>query len=140
MAASDFESVFATGRFDVADIAGSRMYGGIGNDVLLGSDRWDRMQGGPGEDTLLGFRGRDWIRGGGDRDHISGDQGIDDLHGGNGNDQILLEHADTVRGGAGHDECLQLFNYADAQTISCEIVEEADLGLRNEFRAFRGES
>lgn len=71
------------------DIAGGRNFGGIGNDTIHGSSRWDRMQGGPGADRLYGYAGRDWMRGGPGNDLVDGGRGIDDTKGGLG--------ADTVR-------------------------------------------
>lgn len=90
---------------DRADTRGSRIFGGSGDDTIVGSNRWDRMQGGPGEDLLFGYEGRDWIRGGADTDAIDGGDGIDDLHGGNGLDYIRATAGDVVRGGAGRDRC-----------------------------------
>lgn len=104
---------------DRADSRGARMFGGAGDDVIYGSDRWDRMQGGLGEDMLFGFEGRDWIRAGGDADIVDGGPGIDDLHGGAGRDSILLTNGDSVRGGAGSDECT-IERGSPARIISCE--------------------
>lgn len=88
-----------------SDSRGARMFGGLDDDVIYGSNRWDRMQGGPGNDQLFGFEGRDWIRGGPGADQIDGGIGIDDLHGGNGPDRIKVTNGDRVRGGAGRDFC-----------------------------------
>lgn len=102
------DTIFAaTGSTEAArkDSRGARIFGGKGDDVVYGSNRWDRMQGGPGEDLLLGFEGRDWMRGGPDADQVDGGEGIDDLHGGNGKDLVLVTTGDTVRGGAGRDQC-----------------------------------
>lgn len=90
----------------LADIKGSRIFAGAGDDIVYGSDRWDRMQGGPGDDLLLGFAGNDWMRGGPGADRVVGHKGKDDLHGGSGPDHINAERNDTnVRGGAGNDFC-----------------------------------
>jgi Ca2+-binding RTX toxin-like protein len=88
-----------------ADTRGARMFGGAGNDHLIGSTRWDRMQGGLGIDELYGYEGQDWIRAGGGNDFVDGGPATDDLHGGNGNDTIQLTSGDDVRGGAGLDLC-----------------------------------
>lgn len=89
-----------------ADTRGARMFGGAGDDMLFGSNRWDRMQGGIGLDLLEGFDGRDWLRGGADVDVVNGGQGIDDVHGGNGSDRLSVTTGDIVRGGAGPDWCV----------------------------------
>ncbi len=88
------------------DERGARIFGGAGDDLIFGTDRWDRMQGGPGEDRLFGLEGRDWIRGGPGRDEVNGGAGIDDVHGGNGSDRVTVTNGDTVRGGAGLDWCV----------------------------------
>lgn len=105
-----------------SDTRGARMFGGAGNDIIYGSDRWDRMQGGAGADTLLGYEGRDWMRGGADRDHVEGGSNIDDLHGGNGNDRIIVDGNDMVRGGAGlRDNCTIRGASVPQPLISCEL-------------------
>ena len=88
------------------DTRGARIFAGIGNDTVIGSDRWDRMQGGPGNDQLLGFRGNDWIRGGQGNDVLVGHGGNDDIYGGGGSDRIDGDRFDgNVRGGPGLDSC-----------------------------------
>ena len=113
------DTLRAVGADETDLVGGSRMFGGAGNDILVGSTRWDRMQGGAGNDWLRGFTGRDWIRGGADNDRIFGDGGIDDLHGGNGTDFIQIQDLDIVRGGAGTDGCLYASPRAEL-VISCE--------------------
>ena len=83
------------------DTAGSRMFGGAGNDEVHGSTGWDRMQGGPGNDTLNGYASRDWLRGGPGNDIVDGGAWIDDMNGGLGRDQVFVEGPDLARGGAG---------------------------------------
>ncbi len=88
------------------DTRGARMFGGLGNDDMYGSNRWDRMQGGPGDDQLFGYEGRDWLRGGPGRDNVNGGAGIDDVNGSNGNDRITVTAGDSIRGGNGIDWCV----------------------------------
>ena len=126
-AQGDDEIYAASGSdaFAREDSRGARMFGGAGNDIIYGSNRWDRMQGGNGEDILLGFEGRDWMRGGANDDTVDGGPGIDDLHGGSGNDVIELTDGDSVRGGAGVDEC----NISVGETSlerSCELPTTPD--------------
>lgn len=101
-----FAADFGTSAASRDDIRGARMFGGLGNDIIHGSNRWDRMQGGPGFDELNGYEGRDWLRGGPDRDWVNGGPGIDDVHGGNGPDRITVTNGDSVRGGNGSDWCV----------------------------------
>ena len=73
---------------ELTDTAGGRNFGGIGNDTIHGSSRWDRMQGGPGADRLYGYKGRDWMRGGPGNDLVNSGPGIDDARGGIGTDTL----------------------------------------------------
>ena len=102
------------------DSRGARMFGGAGDDVIFGSNRWDRMQGGEGNDKMFGFEGRDRLRGGGGIDALNGGPGADDLGAGGANDTIWVTRGDTVHGGPGlRDQCLG--EVATAATIrSCE--------------------
>ncbi len=104
----------------IADTAGSRMFGGSGVDVLIGGNRWDRMQGGDGNDFLFGLEGRDWMRGGVGDDTIIGGVGIDDINGNLGADRIYVVGADLTRGGFGNDVCVSGANSMAARIWSCE--------------------
>lgn len=88
------------------DSRGARIFAGAGDDVVVGSNRWDRMQGGPGNDHLLGYEGNDWMRGGPGADTVVGHLGNDNISGGVGNDWIHADFSDgNVRAGAGNDTC-----------------------------------
>ena len=121
------------GRFNATtpsfsqDTAGGRMFGGIGNDIIIGSNRWDRMQGGAGDDLLLGMEGRDWMRGGTGNDIILGGGGIDDINGNQGNDEIILHSQDIGHGGFGLDTCTTgLAGTANPTLRSCENQADID--------------
>ncbi len=116
------DSIYSADGVDVAsrsDTRGMRAFGGAGNDMIHGSNRWDRMQGGAGNDQLFGYEGQDWMRGGANADSIDGGAGADNMHGGNGNDSIMVTKGDTVRGGAGSRDTCNVRGVA-AQLISCE--------------------
>lgn len=100
------DQLYATSPGSRDDTRGARMFGGAGNDELVGSNRWDRMQGGPGNDVMRGFAGRDWMRGGAHSDLVDGGGGIDDLHGGSGGDVVVASEGDRVRAGIGDDRCV----------------------------------
>lgn len=105
------------------DSAGGRFFGGQGDDIIFGSNRWDRAQGGPGDDRLQGFNGRDWLRGGADEDFLEGGGNIDDLHGGNQNDIIEAGGGDIVAGGAGNADVCRFANQP-ASLRGCEVFLE----------------
>lgn len=100
------------------DEFGGRIFAGAGNDLVIGSNRWDRVQGGTGNDRLQTYEGRDWIRGGPGNDRITGGGAIDDIHGGPGGDWIAATAGDLIRAGYGIDTCTN----ADVATRawSCE--------------------
>ena len=71
------------------------LYGGKGDDVLLGQGGNDTLYGNEGRDTLYGGTGNDTLYGGMGNDTLYGGAGNDILVGGTGND--------TLYGGAGSD-------------------------------------
>jgi Ca2+-binding RTX toxin-like protein len=76
-----------------ADVEG--MYGGSGNDVIIGNDNANQLYGGPGNDIMFGYHGNDYMSGGDGNDSMWGHDGNDTLHGGYGNDSMV--------GGFGND-------------------------------------
>ena len=72
-----------------------QMYGGSGNDTLIGSSGSDFLYGGDGDDILWGRNGHDVLVGG---------AGSDQLFGENGDDFLLVDEMDpSVTGGLGYD-------------------------------------
>src|SRR5688500_3481033 len=74
----------------------SRIYGGVGDDTLVGGGRRDLLDGGAGDDVLSA---------GAADDRLFGDDGLDELLGRGGRDFLDGgEHADRLSGGGGSDE------------------------------------
>lgn len=73
---------------------GITLYGGAGNDTLIGSAYTDYLYGEDGDDHLYGNAGSDVIYGGSGTDYASG---------GDGNDTFYLGTGWTADGGAGND-------------------------------------
>ncbi len=120
----------ATNEWEI-DTAGARMFGGEGDDMLWGSNRWDRMQGGPGNDILAGFEGRDYLRGGPGNDQLIGGTNIDDMNGNTGADRIFIQDADKAQGGFGNDECGG-FTWEDITIpASCETEFSTTMAMIN---------
>lgn len=117
-------------KADRTDSKGARMYGGAGNDLIVGSTRWDRMQGGIGVDNLAGFEGKDWMRGGGGNDFLDGGGNADDMNGGNGADRMLSIGGDTLRGSNGNDLCA--VTGQPALQLSCTTNPNAYATARHE--------
>lgn len=93
------------------------VYGGAGNDSLTGDDGDDlldgdtgndSMQGGTGNDSLYGGAGNDTLEGGSGNDLLSGGSGNDLLVGGSGSDTFVGGMGDTIVGGAGDNDVLDL--------------------------------
>jgi Ca2+-binding RTX toxin-like protein len=94
-------------------LGGIEMYGGEGDDTLIGgsgpdaemgNNGNDLLIGGAGDDGLNGGNGSDTLIGGAGNDLLSGGDGTDRLNGGDGND--LLDAGggrDIVYGGGGSD-------------------------------------
>lgn len=90
---------------DVLDPLWETQTGGIGSDVLLGTDLGnDRLFGENGEDVLLGRGDDDFLSGGKHDDILRGGNDDDILQGGMGNDQLFGGHDDDIlNGGNGND-------------------------------------
>jgi Ca2+-binding RTX toxin-like protein len=82
-----------------------RIYGYLGNDILLkGSKGDDLVSGGAGKDWIEGADGADTLSGGRGSDHIEGGADPDKFRGGRGNDQMWGQDGDDlIRGNAGND-------------------------------------
>ena len=85
---SDFETIIGGGGPDfisAADLPAQHsviIFGGGGNDTLIGSAFGDTIKGGPGNDSIRGGDGADYINGDGGRDKLFGEGGTDTLNGG----------------------------------------------------------
>ncbi|OYY65258.1 MAG: hypothetical protein B7Y51_03145 [Burkholderiales bacterium 28-67-8] len=71
-----------------ANAEGDHLYGGAGNDTVVGLAGNDWLEGNAGDDALDGGEGSDWLRGGAGDDTLDGGSGVS---------------ADTLAGGAGAD-------------------------------------
>lgn len=92
-----------TGDGDLlADV--ERVNGGLGDDVLAGTDERDSLYGAAGDDVLVGRGGPDRLAGASGADGIDGGHGDDELDGGSGADQLTggtgTDHLDPSQGGA----------------------------------------
>ena len=76
--------------------------GGAGNDRIYGGSGYYELNGGPGNDLIEGDGGRDVINGGPGNDSLSGGFGLDRIMGGPGHDRIYAL-APFNQGGSGHD-------------------------------------
>lgn len=72
-------------------VAGHRLYGGQGDDVLKGGNGNDYLEGGLGNDILDGGSGNDTILGMSGNDRLTGGKGNDVLYGGQGNDSYYFD-------------------------------------------------
>ena len=69
------------------------LFGGAGDDTLLGNGLANALSGGWGNDLLRGGAGNDTLAGGDGDDVIDGGTGADEMTGGIGNDQFLIDNA-----------------------------------------------
>ncbi|GHC52280.1 hypothetical protein GCM10007315_13530 [Gemmobacter tilapiae] len=102
----------AAGDSIAAGDGADKVYGGAGNDTLLG---FFGSEGGDGKDSLFGGTGRDTLLGGGADDSLVGGDGMDQLIGGDGNDRIFGGAGlDAISGDDGND---QLYGGASIDNI-----------------------
>lgn len=108
----------ATGERDT--IAGDmeNLYGGTGNDTLIGSSVGNALNGGDGNDTLSGLAGDDSLRGGNGNDTLYGGPGDEWMPNDAGNDRIYGQGGDdTINAGSVADGRDVFSGGADVDTI-----------------------
>ncbi len=84
----------------------ANLFGGDGNDTLIGGSGADQLFGQAGNDTLLGMGGIDLLFGGDGNDILTGGAGNDQVFGEGGNDQMVWNPGDGTdlnEGGDGID-------------------------------------
>lgn len=108
--------------------AGDDLYGGNGNDTLIGQYNSDKLAGGSGNDFVIGGDGNDNLDGGDGDDILVGGSGNDVLHAGVG--------LDDLTGGGGNDSfsfyaagdfTVQDFN----KSVDLLVFESTTTGLHN---------
>ena len=118
---ADVEALEFTGNATGAALGLTGVFGGTGNDKLVGLDGNDVFNGGDGADT---------IRGGGGNDTLTGGSGVDEMAGGAGDDVFYVDNAlDIVIEQAGHgaDTIFASVDYALASDTRVEFLR-ADAG------------
>ncbi len=84
----------------------ANLFGGAGNDTLVGGSANDMLFGQLGNDTLLGKGGNDFLFGGAGNDTLTGGTGNDQVFGEAGNDRMIWNPGDGTdlnEGGADND-------------------------------------
>ncbi len=113
------------------DPADPTVYGGDGDDTLIGSPNIDLIFGGRGNDILIGAGNSDQLFGEDGNDTfgnasavgngVADDAGNDQFHGGAGSDTFVWEPgdgSDIIEGGAGEADTLVFFGGAGAETFN----------------------
>jgi Ca2+-binding RTX toxin-like protein len=81
----------------------ANLFGGAGNDTLVGGSGADQLFGELGNDTLLGRGGTDSLFGGGDNDTLTGGDGDDQVFGQAGDDRMVWNPGDDTDLNEGRD-------------------------------------
>lgn len=89
--------------FNAAQGTGVKIFGGVGNDTIIGSPGNDVIDGYEGDDVILGGAGDDDIRGGGGIDALFGEDGHDRLDAGNVIEVDGIVYREMVYGNNGRD-------------------------------------
>lgn len=107
LTAGDGNDVIDATAFSVS--LGTFLYGGLGNDTILGAEARDVVFGLEGDDLLIGNGGNDDLMGSSGRDTMIGGAGEDRLRGQGGSGDILIGGLgdDTLDGGAGNDRLIE---------------------------------
>jgi Ca2+-binding RTX toxin-like protein len=106
------------------------LYGGAGDDSIIGSTSGDTIIGNGGNDTLKGGGGGDILNGGDGGNYLDGGTGNDALTGGNLSGTFIGgAGSDTMYGGSAGDTYL----YGAASEIAGDIIYEADASNRLSF-------
>jgi Ca2+-binding RTX toxin-like protein len=90
----------------VGALPAANLFGGDGNDTLVGGSGRDLLFGQAGNDQLLGKGGSDLLFGGADNDALTGGDADDQAFGESGNDRMIWNPGDDTdlnEGGAGSD-------------------------------------
>ena len=91
---------------DNSGVGSMGLYGGSGDDVMIGTDFGDRLAAGDGDDLMLSVDGRDRMTGGDGEDSLFSKGGDDRAIGGGGDDRIELGGGtDYADGGPDVDTC-----------------------------------
>jgi Ca2+-binding RTX toxin-like protein len=145
---SEVESVRLTGTTGNDTINASQallsdrtfLFGGNGNDTIIGSRGLDQINGGSGNDSIVGGSGFNFLRGndgndtligGNDNNNLNGGAGNDFLQGGTGNDSF----SDSSFDGAGNDQYIGgagsdfLFIQGDTNFELLSFANEPDKSL-----------
>ncbi len=122
---------------DMVNLTGSvdaDIFGGLGDDILIGSPAADNIFGGPGNDTLIGAGGADSLYGeeGNDRfgdagtgNAVADDPGNDRFFGGPGSDIFVWDPgdgSDTIEGGADESDLLVFNGSGGAEVFTLSAV------------------
>jgi len=92
------------------DNADNDLYGGSGDDLLIGLGGNDRLYGEDDNDTLIGSGGDDYLSGGAGNDWLNGVGGRDTLIGDSGDDMLIGGvGVDLIDGGTGRDDAFGNF-------------------------------
>jgi uncharacterized protein YkwD len=114
--------------FSTGSVARVVISAGGGDDVINDQSGYGAViYGGNGNDTILGGRGHDTIYGGHGNDNISGDRGSDTIYGGGGNN--------TINGGLGNNNIVQ---GSPAASRASSGMESQIVQLINNYRIANG--
>jgi Ca2+-binding RTX toxin-like protein len=116
------------------------LYGGAGNDTLLGGNSDDTLYGGSGNDALSGSTSGDTLYGGSGSDTLDGGVGKDVLIGGYGADTIIGGGAsDTIRYLSLRDTGDTILGFESGDTLDLSAIDAKGSTSTNDAFAWGGQ-
>ena len=111
----------------------AEIYGGDGNDIIVGGEKENRIYGGAGFDKLMGGPDKDELHGGPQADQLDGGGGDDALFGGPGDDRLnggngVGNDADQIFGGEGTDTVTYLDHQASVHVNFDGVANDGLIG------------
>lgn len=110
---------------DMSDSQAATIFGGLGNDTIIGSDDADLIFGGPGQDVIVAGGGDDDVYGEEGNDTITGGTGTDRLHGGDDFDIFIWNAGDGSDFIDGGGDAADILNFNGSVAADAFMLQAA---------------
>lgn len=121
LSGDDTNNTIDLSGFAVSEVLG--VYGGGGDDILIGASSKDGLAGGDGDDTLSGGAGDDYLSGEDGKDQLTGGLGRDVLFGGNDADSFIYTAIDDSPLGTRTHDTIKDFHHSEGDRIDLSAID-----------------